>query len=228
MVALPPLTTPYGVPFFLPPATWTYVPPAGGATLALATFPGNVNVDGALQANQVIANLFSTIDLSVINTLTVGGVSQFNGPVNCAGALTVAGAAQFNGATQFQSGTFVPGLTFNNVPATLTGANGWYTKIGNRVFYNLIFDVAAKGAGVGPASIQGLPFPSNAAANNYAAQTLSWGASPPNIAGWPSAYMGPGRTFISLVRHIAGVTTALTDADFVVNTELEASGHYWV
>jgi hypothetical protein len=135
MVALPPLTTPYGVPFFLPPASWTYVPPSGGATVALATFPGNVNVDGAFTAQQFVVNG----DLAVPGVLLANSIQIGNGPSTIGGSLSVGGALGFPGAAFSVRGNPNPAAgASSDIVAAVNGAVLQRTNTGSGLVFGLL------------------------------------------------------------------------------------------
>jgi len=60
----------------------------------------------------------------------------------------------------YEEGTFTPILTFGggSTGITYTTQTGKYTKVGNRVFFNINIDLSNKGSSAGGATITGLPF----------------------------------------------------------------------
>ncbi len=79
----------------------------------------------------------------------------------------------------YEEGTFTPTILGATSPGvgTYTTQVGFYTKIGDRVFYNLSLNWSAH-TGTGNMNIEGLPFTSSSAADNYSAVSIM----PSNIA----------------------------------------------
>jgi len=79
-----------------------------------------------------------------------------------AGQIIFPGAAVLsadpNTLDDYEEGTFTPTILLGGTPVTSYNyQNGYYTKIGNRMFFNLYVDVNVIGAGIGAVTIGGLP-----------------------------------------------------------------------
>jgi len=116
------------------------------------TFPGNVTLS---TGNLVIGTSGKGIDFSA-NSQAAGMTSEL--------------------LTWYEEGTFTPtigGSTTAGVQ-TYTVQTGFYTRIGNRVNFNLRIVLSAKDAATsGSLIIAGLPFTSNATASNFSAAAVS-------------------------------------------------------
>ena len=67
-------------------------------------------------------------------------------------------SADPNTLDDYEEGTFTPTILLGGTPVTSYNyQDGFYTKIGNRMFFNLYVDVNVIGAGTGAVSIGGLP-----------------------------------------------------------------------
>jgi hypothetical protein len=147
----------------------------------------------------------------------MGGI-QFNGDTAAANALD-----------DYEEGTWTIGVSFGGAAAGVTyGANtGTYTKIGRQVTVNGYMELTSKGSSTGDAAITGLPFTiaSGVSFNNSASLRLVT----ISFADFYTGAGGPNTTIVSLLEvTTAGVTTALTNANFANNSELVISLTYFV
>ena len=71
----------------------------------------------------------------------------------------------------YLEGVFTPAITFGggNTDIAYSGQTGTYTRIGNRVLFNLRIALSAKGSSTGELRITGLPFTSSDSSLNYPA-----------------------------------------------------------
>lgn len=124
-------------------------------------------------------------------------------------------------------GTFTPTLVLNATPITsYTTRVGSYTVHDDRVFFDLYIVVNVKGAGVGTASITGLPITS-AAGGNYAVAVKLDGSN--LAAGFLSAYVPGGGTtlFIQISTYGSPTSNAnLADTNINTGTAIMLNGSY--
>lgn len=104
--------------------------------------------------------LAGTEVLPIVQSSTTKQVSVAN---LTAGRAIGATSIQFGSGTVlsvYEEGTFTPVLTFGggSTGITYTTQTGKYTKIGNRVYFNITIDLSSKGSSAGGATISGLPF----------------------------------------------------------------------
>lgn len=123
-------------------------------------------------------------------------------------------------------GTFTPTVKFGGaaVGVTYGSQQGVYTRLGRIVTFRLRITLTNKGASVGAATIEGLPY----------ASAVSYGAPQAFSANMGAANTGaPGRiiaagTNIQVQTIAAGNTANLTDVDFTNTSDLVYSGMYHV
>lgn len=137
------------------------------------------------------------------------------------------GQADPNTLDDYEEGTFTPSIQFGGAAVGVTYAwqIGRYTKIGNRVNFNIRIGLTSKGSSVGAVAINGLPFGANAAANNYSPLMLrafSLAAGVNSVQG----YSSPGLTQLNFEKFAAGAAANLVDTDVTNTTDLMISGHY--
>jgi hypothetical protein len=145
------------------------------------------------------------------------------------------GGIQFGGDTaaanaldDYEEGTFTPVIEGTTSAGTGTyGVQvGRYTKVGNRVFYNL-YVVWTAHTGTGNMQLNGLPFTSSAVTNSFAA-AASWEQNLAMTAGSIfKAYTATNSTIITLRQlPTGGGVSAAIPIDSAA--EIMLSGHYFV
>lgn len=140
---------------------------------------------------------------------------------------------QFNGNTAatsaldyYDEGTFTPaiiGLTTAGT-GTYTAQVGTYTRIGNRVFFQLQLIWTAH-TGTGAMNVSGLPFTSNATTDNAAAISTVHSNITLTASRTLQAYVGANSTEITLAQAVVGGGTSTTVTLDTAGT-LMLSGHY--
>jgi hypothetical protein len=165
------------------------------------------------------------------NALDVTGNTQITGRLTLAG--TTAGVAfpssqtntnLYNCLDDYEEGTFTPTISAVTATPTYTLQRGVYTKIGNRVFFdiNLTFTLAAPGTGSAP-QIAGLPFTSaNLSPASYSSILIGY------RTGWNSK---PDRGYVntnaSTITLLTSAYAAIAATDLTVTTHtLYLSGSY--
>lgn len=135
--------------------------------------------------------------------------------------------ADANTLDDYEEGTFTPALKFGGNSTGMTGTfNGYYTKIGNRVFFNVEMALSAKGSSTGLATVVGLPFTNMNATNTRTACALYCEALASVAA--PMAYLGPNSSTIVLYNFTASSAAAMTDGNFSNTSDVMISGSYSV
>lgn len=127
-------------------------------------------------------------------------------------------------------GTFTPTLvsTGGGVP-TYTMQQARFTKIDNRVLFELQVALATLGTlAAGNVTINGLPYVSEATANNRQPVAISAATLGATAATMVMAHINSGTSQISLFRYAAGVRTNLAVADLSGTDNISISGQYEV
>lgn len=137
--------------------------------------------------------------------------------------------ADVNTFDDYEEGTFTPGISFGGGTTGITYniQSGSYTKIGNRVFFNLHLRLTAKGSSVGAALVTGLPFVSAGSDPGYSAIAIR--GSVVTYVGMLQGFVNNTSTEMILEQQTeAGVQSQITDANFANNSSLIIAGQYRV
>jgi hypothetical protein len=137
-------------------------------------------------------------------------------------------SAGANTLDDYEEGTFTPSMTFNGSATGVLGAGnaGRYTKIGDRVFFEIVIALTSNGSGVGTALVTGLPFA--AAAGSSAACAVQAISGFSGLTAGVSANVVGGTTTIALRGPSTTGSAALTDTNVTDSATFNISGHYSV
>lgn len=124
----------------------------------------------------------------------------------------------------YEEGTFTPVLNFggSTIGITYSQQQGWFTRVGNRVFYTINILLSSKGSSSGVAGFTGLPY-------------VVGGQSPVNVvylnsmSGLTGGYSGlanVGAQTISLYQSGATGVSAVSDANFTNSSNFALEGSY--
>jgi hypothetical protein len=187
-------------------------------------------VDGAPGADDLPTRLVFSTTADSASSPTERMRITSTGQVRLAGAgITFNGdTAAANELDDYEEGTFTPVIEGTTSAGTGTyGVQvGRYTKVGNRVFYNL-YVVWTAHTGTGNMQLNGLPFTSSAVTNSFAA-AASWEQNLAMTAGSIfKAYTATNSTIITLRQlPTGGGASAAIPIDSAA--EIMLSGHYFV
>lgn len=153
---------------------------------------------------------------------SAGGQVKFPGTQNA--------SADVNTLDDYEEGTFTPGVTFGGGSTGMTfGAQvGSYTKIGQRVLFEIYILLTAKGSSTGTALVTGLPFTTNSATNNLSTPSVSATNLAAGVTTSVVTQLSPGGTTVNLLSYAAGAQALLTEASFTDTTQIIMSGSYRV
>ena len=130
----------------------------------------------------------------------------------------------------YEVGTFTPilaGLTTTGT-GTYTSQVGRYTKVGNRVYYNLYISWSAH-TGTGAMVAGGLPFTSNATAQNFHTASFWPNNIPTNTNDVLIGYIAPGQTSVRIESYpLGGGPVSSVDITGITDAAIMISGHYEV
>jgi hypothetical protein len=137
-------------------------------------------------------------------------------------------SANANTLDDYEEGTFTPVITFGggSTGITYTVQEGYYTKIGNRVFYDITIVLSAKGSSTGTALITGLPFTSGSSGSNFVAGAMFASSMSAGTTTMVVGQLNQSNTTITMIRYDAGSAVALTDASFTDTSSIRFNGHY--
>jgi hypothetical protein len=182
-----------------------------------------------------LPNASSTLaDLGSAQTIT--GAKTFNSNIVMASGIGIDFSANGNAAgmtsevlDDYEEGTFTPTASGTSTAGagTYTIQSGFYTKIGNRVYYNIHISWTNH-TGTGNVFLGGLPFTSSATSftqSAAASYTNALGVTSGNV---PQLYVSVNTTEISIEQfQAAGVGSIPVPIDTAV-AALLVSGHYFV
>ena len=184
-----------------------------------------------LRTDSLAANAF-TIEVqrsqaAASSTVADNGVSHFDSSIFSVDSNAFVSLA--NGF--FQRGSFTPTLAFGGASTGITYStnSGEYTKIGNVVLFSIAIMLTSKGTSTGVATIQTLPFVSDAAIGD----NFFMNASPITLASGSFNILGALPTASDVIQLFITVGNApaasnmLNDTNFLDNTALQIQGFYF-
>ncbi len=164
------------------------------------------------------------------DTFGVGGATAAASGAGITFPASQSASTDVNTLDDYEEGTFTPTITSaGGGTPTYSVQVGTYTKIGNRVMYNYKVTLATLGTlAAGNVSLAGLPFTSEATANNGAAVAIVGNALAATATTSLMAVINPGTTVITPLRFTAGAFTILTVADLAGTSTFTCNGNYQV
>jgi len=169
----------------------------------------------------------SALLVGVASANANGGVLQLKSGITF--PATQVAATDVNTLDDYEEGTFTPTISGQTTPGVgvYTIQNGFYTKIGNRVMFQMWIAWTAH-TGTGSLLITGLPFTSNAAANNYSSVSFGWcdglALSASSVL---NGIIGNNTSRIDLLQYPSG-GGAQSGVPMDVNASIIVSGSYMV
>lgn len=159
--------------------------------------------------------------------LSLGGATIIPGVGQIAFPANQNASADANTLDDYEEGTWTPvwlGVGGTNPTVTYTGQWGSYTKIGNRVFWEVVIVTSAASGGSGTLAFS-LPFQTSGGGNNWHSCVVAYSTSLTTVT--KTGYTDPSRTDMFLSNAAAGggnhAVSVLTGAG---NGYLMAQGHY--
>lgn len=125
------------------------------------------------------------------------------------------------------AGTFTPAITFGGAAVGVTYGTqlGFYSRVGDRVFFNLRIVLTSKGSSTGALAITGLPVTSNASGTNCSVSSVVNAMSATIVAPLQGS-IGAAATSIAFTYLAAGTATSVTDTECTNTTVLNVTGMY--
>jgi len=130
----------------------------------------------------------------------------------------------------YEEGTFTPQLFFGATEISVYNAQaGWYTKVGNTVYFTVFIQVQQKGAGTGAVTVRNLPFTSQSS-NDHKYSFSVTGQSLTLLTGALFGVMDQNTTQVGIFQTDSTGGVALTDAAFTTfsNDNVIVTGTYQV
>lgn len=203
---------------------------AGSANNAYAGNSRFGGVTAPTVAVDVTGAILASTTITATTGMAVGGATAGSGGVAFpAVAVSVADA---NTLDDYEEGTFTPVVRDAAAGNAATAATsiGRYTKIGNRVTYNVILlNVNTTGLTAGnQVFVTGLPFTSNSTANNLTPQTLILDSATPTT-GAIGGMIFPSVTYAQLYNKLTtGISSLLVSQLTSTSADVWLSGSYEV
>ncbi len=129
----------------------------------------------------------------------------------------------------YQEGFFVPSLSFGGSSTGIVyngTPSGYYTRIGNRVLFDIYLALSNKGSATGTCEIGILPYPKSG--SNVPVMSVNLGNFDAAIGATNLEASMPTSTTVTLLKYASGSNTRLTDADFTNTSFFAISGTYFV
>ena len=172
----------------------------------------------------------SELDVCFATTITIGSTQAGLG--NSVPSLDGLGHVNFGGSNlaHYDEGVFTPSLLFGgaNVGMTTSATVGFYTRIGDRVFFDLNIQLTARGSSTGAATISGLPIAASNTASRLQTMTI-WnsGTAVTTGASVLGIYSGTNITLYQTGLGGAGTTT-ISQGNMSDSAQFIISGQYGV
>ncbi len=141
------------------------------------------------------------------------------------GALIVS-SINFGGTSlaNYQEGVFTPTFTSSGGGScTYTSNTGNYTRIGNRVLFDIFIEITGTSLGSGELFISGLPL--NAA--SFSAVTVNGATLNSGVGTQLGGYINPGDSNIALTSFSSGARTLLNNTSINASSQMIVSGQYY-
>jgi hypothetical protein len=209
---------------------WSATPTV--TTIYATTHDTNVAAAALQMTGTTIQAAGSNADINVTITPKGAGVISSSKNIQAAGISFDSGTTTMSNYTMMTAWT--PDLQFNGAkvgPITYSDHGGYYSRIGNIIFYSGFMNLSSKGSSVGDAEIHGLPFTSNSvsASDSY---------GPMYITNWLTTSPGPmigkvtnNTNYIKINYTPSGAAQAgafLTNAQLNDMSAFRFSGFYFV
>jgi hypothetical protein len=197
-----------------------------------------IKIDGLIKAISITGNTINTFALANVTDLTntatitefvVSGNSSDNANNTIVGSI-IGNRENASSVSLdwYQEGFFLPELTFGGVSTGITydARQCHYTRIGNRVLFDIYIDLSSKGTATGNCAIGNFPYPKSG--SNLPVLHANLNGFDPSIGTTNLEALMPTSTTVTIVKYSGGGTVALTDADFTNSSLFSISGVYFV
>lgn len=210
----------------LPITGWTSH--TASATSANAVVVGGQSVGSKLNIGATSAQGVALLanNAAIVDSNSTGLIALKFAPTNTT-------SSDVNTLDDYEEGTFTPTLNFAGGTTGILYASqryGNYTKIGNRVYFNIYFVLSNKGTDVGSAYVSGLPFTPVAIASGGVSTCTIWGGFLSRTNYMLVAYVDAPNARVAIegtaINADAAASVGITNAHFANNSSVMLSGHY--
>jgi hypothetical protein len=142
---------------------------------------------------------------------------------------TQSASSNANTLDDYERGTWTPSITFGGASTGITysAQYGYYTKIGNVVYYYCSIQLTSKGSSTGDALVTGLPFTASSATALFPTGNLR-SVTELTVTAPSYATATRSNSTINLLDNLLGTQQAITNSNFSNNTEFNVTGFYFV
>ena len=182
-----------------------------------------------LQSNGTTALTVNTNEgIQILNCLGVGNATPSTSGAGITFPATQSASTDANTLDDYEEGTFSPTVIGTSTAGTASYAVqvGRYTKIGNRVTFNIYMEYSG-GTGSGNLRVTGLPFTSNSVSGNIPALSVGLSNITLPASGVCWAHVINNATSIAMVSYAAGGGAA-ANVSYDAVGDIALAGHYEV
>ena len=207
------------------------IPPTGTTIIQLGSLMSAASV--SITGNSFVSSSANVTDYvnggATISTLTITGNASNNSTNTIVGNIIGNKENPSRLALDwYQEGTFSPTITFGGGSTGITYAVrtcNW-TRIGNRVNFDIYIQLSSKGTSTGSIEIGTLPFAVNA--NNATVFSVRASLMAATVGDTNLDSSKSTSTTVKVNKMVLGASTAMTDADFTNSSFISISGVYFV
>jgi len=208
-----------------------YIDSSATTTLVIAN---NIQVNNATTAH-TIYNVINGDDYSDATASKLAQYAFYGSAVKSAlysDSLKLKNTASSNATTLdwYEEGSFTPTLAFGGAVVGLTYSEqvGKFTRIGNRVLFNLSFTLSAKGSSTGNAELAGLPYFASSDPSIACAVRFNSGVAGVGALTQSAAVISTTKNIRVYEANGFGQPTQLTDTAFTNTSVVDIAGQYLV
>jgi hypothetical protein len=180
----------------------------GNIVSSQITSVANTQITGNIVSSQITSNPTFYGNVSVTGAIGVGGAAPTTSGSGITFPATQSASSDANTLDDYEEGTFTPIVLGSTVAGTGTYGNqvAQYTKIGNRVSFNLYVTWSNLTGATGNLQVGGLPFTTSALGSNYNV-----------VSTWCDNLTLPASSYLTAY-------TNLTSTTFSINANIVAGG----
>jgi len=196
---------------------------SGTSVGSIGTTAGNLWVAGATNGIRLAGGTFNATNASgtvATDTVSLGYSNGRWTDLYLSGGVYLGGTGAANKLDDYEEGTFTATINGSTEPATLKTVTSYYTKVGEKVHFQIAFENIDTTGYAGDLTLTGLPFTSRtlrAVVNVVHYNTTTWSTSQV-----PIAIIGAGATSVQFLNQLSGGT-------WTVNEHNAGTGRYlWI